>query len=178
MTCPNNTQWVLYAAGEVPPGRRLAMESHLAACDACRREAADLQKGLAALGALAAPALRPEAVAALRSRLSRAPRRPAVVVFLRQRRWAVAAAAVVVLALGAWAIVPSLMQAPGSPAASWVTDAHLQEELAEIAAGVEMLEAASAKPTAPAAAEPAEALDWSLEEIDRFIDLLRADLDA
>jgi len=178
MTCPNNTQWVLYAAGEVPPGRRHAMDAHLAACDACRREAADLQKGLAALGALAAPALRPEAVAALRSRLRQAPRRPAVVLFFRRRRWAVAAAAVFVLALGAWAIVPSLLQAPGSPAASWVTDAHLQEELAEIAAGVEMLEAASAKPTAPAATEPAAAGDWSLEEIDRFIDLLRADLDA
>jgi anti-sigma factor RsiW len=178
MTCPNNTQWVLYAAGEVPPGRRQAMDAHLAACDACRRKAADLQKGLAALGALAAPALRPEAVAALRSRLSQAPRQPAVVLFFRQRRWAVAAAAVFVLALGAWAIVPSLMQAPGSPAASWVTDAHLQEELVEIAAGVEMLEAACAKPTAPAATEPETSGDWSMEEIDRFIDLLQAEMDA
>ena len=178
MTCPNNTQWVLYAAGEVPPGRRLAMDAHLAACDACRREVAGLEKGLAALGALEAPALWPEAVAALRSRLRQTPRRPAVVVFFRRRRWAVAAAAVVVLALGAWAIVPSLMQAPGSPAVSWVTDAHLQEELAEIAAGVEMLEAACAKPTAPAATEPAEAGDWSMEEIDRFIDLLQAEMDA
>ena len=178
MTCPNNTQWVLYAAGEVPPGRRLAMDAHLAACDACRREVAGLEKGLAALGALEAPALRPEAVAALRSRLRQTPRRPAVVVFFRRRRWAVAAAAVFVLALGAWAIVPSLLQAPGSPAASWVTDAHMQEELVEIAAGVEMLEAACAKPTAPAATEPAEAGDWSMEEIERFIDLLQAEMDA
>ena len=68
MICPNNTEWVLYATGELPPPRRSELEAHLAGCEACRREAEVLARGLAALATLERePALRPQVMETLRS---------------------------------------------------------------------------------------------------------------
>ena len=175
MICPNNTEWVLYATGELPPPRRSQLEAHLAGCEACRREAEVLARGLAALATLERePALRPQVMEALRRRAGEVSRaRPAVVSLWRRYRWVAAAAAVIVFAISAAMLAPTGSRPAVTP---WVTDVHVQEEIAEITAGVEMLEACSngkAPDPAPDAAD-----DQTYEELEFFFDQLRAEVDA
>ncbi|MBM4017620.1 MAG: hypothetical protein FJ288_04700 [Planctomycetes bacterium] len=180
MSCPRNEEWVLYAAEELPARRRRALASHLAGCPACRREAAAVSRGLAALAAIEAPGLGAEAEASLRRRLAAAHRPPAVIRFLWRHRWSAAAAALVLLAVGAWMLAPPTSPTPAHPApGTWLTDVQVQAELAEIAAGVEILEAGAdgqvADATMPA---PETNGDWLLDEIDRFLEQLRAEIEA
>jgi anti-sigma factor RsiW len=181
--CPENTEWVLYVAGELPAGRRSALEAHLEACATCRREVATLRRGLAAMEVLDRDApVRPEAMETLRRRLRvaadhRPARRPLILV-LWHYRWAAAAAVLVAAAL-AWPLIPgptetiqppAATQATALPAAQWLPDAQVQEEIAEIAAGVEMLEAE------PGRSETGG--DESLDETDQMLEMLQAETDA
>jgi len=177
MICPNNTEWVLYATGELPPPRRSQLEAHLAGCEACRREAETLARGLAALATLERePAPRPQVMETLRRRAGEVSRaRPAVVSLWRRYRWVAAAAAVVVLAIGLATFTPQTPRQTAT-ATPWVTDVHVQEEIAEITAGVEILEACSngkAPDPAPAATD-----DQTYDELEFFFDQLRAEVDA
>jgi anti-sigma factor RsiW len=175
MICPNETEWVLYASGELPPSRRQVLESHLAGCDACRREAESLVRGLAALATLErTPAVRPEVMETLRARAREAATARSTVVSIWHRyRWVAAAAAVVVLAVGLATVTPKVCQPTVTP---WVTDVHLQEELAEITAGVEMLEACSNGKAPDVASDASD--DQTYEELEFFFDQLRAEVDA
>ena len=85
-TCPNETEWVLYAAGELDAARQSELRAHLAACRACSEEAARLGRGLRALRAIDRDApMRAEAMEALRRRLRAAPvRRPTILTIIRQ----------------------------------------------------------------------------------------------
>ena len=137
--CPDQTEWVLYAAGEVPAPRQDELTDHLAACDACRRELGRLRRGLEALETLeAAPPVRAEALHALRRRLAaeaqrRGKRRP------RRRRhplrWIGAAAAV---AASVVALAVLLTPEPQQPA--WPDQGQVDAEITEIAAAIELLE--------------------------------------
>jgi len=180
MICPNETEWVLYAAGELPAPRRPQLEAHLAGCEACRRQAETLARGLAALATLERePAVRPQVMETLRRRAREVSRaQPAVVSLWRRYRWVTAAAAVVVLAVGIAILGPtsSLPVAKGPGTTPWVTDVHVQEEIAEITAGVEMLETCSndkAPEPVPAATD-----DQTYEELEFFFEQLRAEVDA
>ena len=182
MICPNKTDWVLYASGELPPARRQVLEAHLAGCDACRRDAEGLARGLAALATLERePTVRPQVMETLRTRAREAAlAMPTVASLWRQYRWVAAAAAVVVLAAGLAIVVSPTAQQPAArqqPAAVWVTDAHLQEELAEITAGIEMLEARS-NGKAPDVAPAPDVDDPLYDELEFFFDQLRAEVDA
>jgi len=164
--CPDKTERVLYAAGELPDARRRDVDVHLRKCDACRRDVAALARGLAALEALdREPGLRPETLAVLRSRLRRAaparrPRRILAAIPLHYR-W-IAAAAAIVLALAVWDLGRT------RPVPDWDADA-----VTEIAAAVELLElddsaTAAAYDTTPDQA-PDDAdheLQWLLEQND------------
>jgi anti-sigma-K factor RskA len=190
--CPEKTEWVLYAAGEVPAGSRTALEAHLAACEACRSEVATLRSGLAEMEILDRDApLRPEAVETLGRRLRAAaahtPARKPLVLVLWHYRWAAAAAVLVAAAL-AWPLIqgptptapPVISPQATAPAKiQWVPDTEVQEEITEIAAGVEMLEGGyggtlcEAEPAPPRAGG-----DESLDEMDRMIEMLQAEGDA
>jgi len=190
--CPENMEWVLYAAGEVPAGRRSALEAHLAACEACRSEVATLRRGLAAMEVLDRDApVRPEAMESLRRRLRaaadhRPARRPFVLV-LWHYRWT-AAAAVLVAAVVAWSLIPGptgTIQPPAAPqatapvAAQWMPDAQVQEEITEIAAGIELLEAGeNGKLSGAKAAQTDNGSDESLDETDQMLEMLQAESDA
>lgn len=179
-TCPDNSERLLYAADELPAARRRAFESHLAACDACRAETAALVRGLTLLHDLPeAPAPRPEMTASLRRRLAlAADERAAQPRFFRitqPARWA-AAAAVLVAAVMAFVLWPkpdatTTPQAEPAQAIRWVDDLHVQDELAEITAGIEMLEAADygRVRTNGAAPKPAPAGRSIDEEVERML---------
>jgi anti-sigma factor RsiW len=137
--CPDHTEWVLYAADELPAARRAELDRHLAACDACRRDVDGLRRGLAALGSLeAAPPLRAETLAALRRRLA-AEAEPTRERPARRRhhplRWvgaaAAAAAAVIAVAL--------LLDTEPQPV-EWADAEQVDAEIAEITASLELLE--------------------------------------
>jgi len=131
---------VLYAADELPTAHRENLDRHLSACEACRRELAEVQRGLAALEALEpAPPLRAEALAALRQRLAAEPERRSARRPRRRHhplRWigAAAAAAAAVVAL-----VMVLDSDPQPPA--WAAYDQVDTEMMEISAGLELLEA-------------------------------------
>jgi anti-sigma factor RsiW len=188
--CPKPTDWLLHAAGELSPRRRRDLDAHLAACETCRAESASLARGLAALETLdRQPAVRAEAMESLRRRLGVAAAhraaRPAILTVVWRHRWA-AAAAVILVAAVAWTLAPGPkgpLPATLAPTAaaqpSWVTDIQVQEEIAEITAGVEMLESGLDARTCEATAPRAEApVDPAIDEMERFIEQLRADLDA
>jgi anti-sigma factor RsiW len=190
--CPENTEWVLYAAGELPAGRRSALEAHLEACATCRREAAVLRRGLAAMEVLDRDApVRPEAMETLKRRLRDAaahrPARRPIVLVLWHYRWT-AAAAVLVAAVMAWSLIytPTVViprvastQATALPAAQWLPDAQVQEEITEIAAGVEMLEGSENGQLCEAdPGRPDTGNDDSLDETDQMLEMLQAESDA
>jgi anti-sigma factor RsiW len=190
--CPENTEWVLYAAGELPAGRRSALEAHLEACATCRREAAALWRGLAAMEVLDRDApLRPEAMETLKQRLRDAaahrPARRPIVLVLWHYRWT-AAAAVLVAAVMAWSLIytPTVViprvastQATAPTAAQWLPDAQVQEEITEIAAGVEMLEGGENGQLSDAGPVQTDSgSNESLDEMDRMIEMLQAESDA
>jgi len=136
--CPDATDWVLYASGEMAADRRAECDAHLEACATCRDELAAVRRGVEAMQAApSAPPLRAEALRTLRDRLAdeaRAGVRPS-----RRRhpvRWltgAAAAAAAVVAAV--------LLSLPEeTPEPTWTDVAQIDDEIAEIAAGLELLE--------------------------------------
>ncbi len=122
MRCQRARKWMTAAVdGELSPRRRRALDGHLAACAACRRELAVTERMLTALEGLpmeAAVSPRLEQATLRRVRLAaadEAERAPAS----RWRRWlplpafALATAAVLVLAIG---IVRRTGEVPGAPA--------------------------------------------------------------
>ena len=122
MRCQRARKWMTAAVdGELSPRRRRALDGHLAACAACRRELAVTERMLTALEGLpmeAAVSPRLEQATLRRVRLAaadEAERAPAS----RWRRWvplpafALATAAVLVLAIG---IVRRPGGGPGTPA--------------------------------------------------------------
>src|SRR5947207_3085019 len=122
MRCQRARKWMTAAVdGELSPRRRRALDGHLAACAACRRELAVTERMLTALEGLpmeAAVSARLEQATLRRVRLAaadEAERAPAS----RWTRWlplpafALATAAVLVLAIG---IVRRTGQVPGAPA--------------------------------------------------------------
>lgn len=144
--CPDHTDWVLYAAGELDEPRRTALAAHLDGCDACRAEVATLARGLAALEALERePAMRPEALDALRRRLgaaaAHAAPRPRAQSIVYRYGW-LAAAAVLVAAAVVYSLLPPTPTAVPVPVArhQWLDEDQFVSELAEITAGVEILE--------------------------------------
>ncbi len=145
--CPDNTEWVLYATGEVPLRRRRALASHLEGCQACRRQVQAIVRGLAALDTLdRQPPVRPQALEMLRKRLSVAAARkaapPGVLARIYPYRWAAAAAVIIAVAL-AYALVPSTDRPPpvaGGTQAAWMDETRFEEEIAEISTEIEMLE--------------------------------------
>jgi len=185
--CPKNTEWVLYAAGELPPRPRSALRKHLESCETCRREVRDISRGLRAMEEIDrnAPS-RPEAIETLRRRLRVAaanrPARPTVLEISRRYGWLAAAAAIILASL-LWTALP---RGPGHlpplaplPAAGFVTDAQVQEELAEITAGVEILEHADNGQTYVAAPARPDNLDQELQdEYDWLMDALWAETNA
>jgi len=138
--CPKNTEWVLYAADELPADRRADLEAHLAACAACRGEWESLRRGLAAMKSLPRePQVRPEAMESLRRRLRVAAAhkaaRPTVLAAVRRYGWVAAAAAIVVAAV-LWGVRPPADRTPAVRAG----DRDVAEEITEIAAAIEFLE--------------------------------------
>jgi len=136
--CPDPTEWVLYAAGEVPAPRREELDAHLARCEACRRELAPLRRGLEALQALGSPPpVRAEALHALRRRLAaegrrrQRPRRPR-----HAFRWLGAAAA----AAAAVIVVLAILLEPEPQQPSWPDEEQVDAEIADIAATLDLLE--------------------------------------
>ena len=122
MRCQRARKWMTAAVdGELSPRRRRALDGHLAACAACRRELAVTERMLTALEGLpmeAAVSARLEQATLRRVRLAaadEAERAPAS----RWTRWlplpafALATAAVLVLAIG---IVRRTGEVPGAPA--------------------------------------------------------------
>ncbi len=122
MRCQRARKWMTAAVdGELSPRRRRALDGHLAACAACRRELAVTERMLTALEGLpmeAAVSARLEQATLRRVRLAAADegeRAPAS----RWTRWlplpafALATAAVLVLAIG---IVRRVGEVPGAPA--------------------------------------------------------------
>jgi anti-sigma factor RsiW len=188
--CPDNSEWVLWAADEVTPDRRRELDAHRATCEACRRESASLSRGMTAL-AHVSPVVAPsaDAMRMLRQRLAvekaKKAAQPWILTFFHQHRGAAAAAAVLVVAFVVFMAVP---QHPGSVQLAsnnnitkdWPTDAYVQMELAKITAGVELLETTdslAALDVAPPYAAPAKvttpdepAVDdpdaWWWEEVD------------
>jgi anti-sigma factor RsiW len=134
MRCQRAQKWMTAAVdGELAPRRRRALDAHLAACAACRRELAVTERMLAALEGLpmeAAVSPRLEQATLRRVRLAaadEAERGPAS----RWTRWlplpafALATAAVLVLAFG---IVRRTGQVPGAPAVRPVPTAVAKSE--------------------------------------------------
>jgi len=161
--CPDSTDWVLYAADELPADRREDLDRHLSACETCRRELAEVRRGLAALDALEpAPPLRAEALASLRRRLAaEAERRSAPRRRHHPLRWVGAAAAAAAAAVVALVILQD--SDPQPPA--WAAYDQVDAEIVEISAGLELLEADTSAfawdapetdPPAPADAPPGQ----------------------
>ncbi|MBL7139637.1 MAG: hypothetical protein ISS74_01875 [Planctomycetes bacterium] len=138
--CPDMTEWVLYAAGEASPDQRTTLSAHLEACQACRAELEAVRRGVEALGALdPAPPVRAEALASLRDRLAAQRRRPRARTGLRRKAyrygWAAVAAAAAAIVLAVF------LSTPDADNHAWADSADVENEIVEIAAELELLEA-------------------------------------
>jgi anti-sigma factor RsiW len=182
--CPKSADLVLYAAGEMDPATAETVRCHLDACEACRAEVARLARGLAALALLERePALRPEAAARIERRLERhiagradatQSRRPWIVRFRPYLRQALAAAAVLLLAVGVWLA--------GRPADLGELD-DTDEAILELAVAVELLEIGEDTDEEADLAEPESETvpawdEESLEEIELLLELMTLEEDA
>ena len=133
--CPEQSEWVLYAAVELPAPRRDVLQPHLESCAACREEMAAVSRGLASLAVLdREPALRPRAAAVLRGRLAdaaeRRAARPWILTFVSRHRWAAAAAVIL------WVTLAAAIFAPVRPTAhNWLTDTQVADEITAITGG-------------------------------------------
>jgi len=136
--CPDATEWVLYASGEVAAGRRHELDEHLQTCPACQAELNSLRRGFEALDTLApVPPLRADVLHALRNRLAAEVRATHACPSRRRHpvRWLAGAAAV-----AAAVLVAVLINLPESPEPTWTDVAQMDEEIVEITAGLELLE--------------------------------------
>jgi hypothetical protein len=195
--CPDHCEWVLWAADEATPERRRELEAHRAACEACRRESAAVARGLGALALVESHATpSPQAMKSLRAKLDAAVARraatPRLILFVNRHRWAASAAAVFVLAVAVWTILPQRHIAtptyvhlmPVAPAHTPAralprTDAQIQDDLARITAAFEMMEAtdvAVAQELTPAT--PATSPDAEIDELEQLMESLQAEFDA
>ncbi len=166
--CPDKTDLVLYAAGEMPSGDARALEAHLAACPACHDEVVDLKRGLAALAHLERePALPPRLARTVENHT--APRaRPRI---RSPWRWAAAAAAILVAAVGVWTLMQPKETDPfpdPAPTAAR-SDELVGEALDEIDLAIRLIEADEADEVAAVA--PAWDSD-ALDEIELLLDVL------
>jgi hypothetical protein len=182
--CPDNSEWVLWAADEVEPELRRRLEAHRAVCGDCRRESAAVARGLGALGCLSAAEPRAEAMVALRRKLEAAAQKraatPRVIRLFNRHRWAASAAAVFVLAIGVWSFIPRAEQQiiilPRS-------DVQVQDDLTRITADIMMLETADSvaihelAPVRPTV-DPATVPNPDVDEFDMLMDALQAEMDA
>jgi hypothetical protein len=204
--CPKETEWVLYAAEELPAARQDELRAHLAGCEVCRRQAETLTRGLSALSALPREtALRPEAVDVLRQRLRVAAAdkqaRPTVLAVLLRWRWAAAAAVILAVAL-VWpaprntvVVVqqpqPTPKRSPVQPpevvpvpvlaktAPRFTPDAAIREELAEITARIELLQAADTgrmPEVSPTLAPPSD--EDPVDELEQLLEYWESELDT
>jgi len=187
--CPDNSEWVLWGADEVTPDRHRELDAHRATCDACRRESASVARGMTALARMDRTVEpRAEAMVSLRRRMAevRAEKaaRPRVLTFLYSHRWSAAAAAVFVMAFVAWTAVAPPTHPTDTVAVKVRTDAQVQEDLARIAASLEMLESADSAvameltPAHPAPAQPLDTEDPYMDEFEQLMDALEAETDT
>jgi hypothetical protein len=151
-TCPNETEWVLYVAGELDAARAAELHAHLASCQACARQASRLARGLKALEMIDRDVpMRPQAMDALRRRLQTEAARPKSTILTLVRRWPWAAAASLLLALTlAWAMWPSkptttipreiVKNNVTNPPVHFTPDSAIQDRLTEISIDVLMME--------------------------------------
>lgn len=175
--CPDETELVLYAAGELPAARQDFLKAHVAECAACRREAGAIARGLAALAHLeSGPALSADALERLQQRLrhAEADRRPVrtPAVILRRLRpaapagpfaWALAAAAALVLGLLVWTTV--------QPAAPLPTEYATGEGILEAEVALELLKADDYHAPSPLLVAEEQPLD----EVEVLMDVLSSD---
>jgi|WetSurMetagenome_2_1015567.scaffolds.fasta_scaffold20435_4 hypothetical protein len=176
-TCPRETDWVLYATGELDAVRAAELRVHLASCQACTHQVASLTRGLAALEMIDRDApMRAEAMDALRRRLAAEPARSQPTILVLARRWPWAAAAsillVVTLAWALWPATPTVEIAIGSgpkPVIHYPTDSAIQDKLTEMSIMVDIMESndRSAVPTVPAVAPRSQ--DMDLEEYYEYL---------
>ncbi|MDK1032152.1 MAG: zf-HC2 domain-containing protein, partial [Planctomycetia bacterium] len=159
---------VLLVTGDADEARRERLEAHLAACSACREELERQRASWRAVAALGIDTPSAEAMAALRSEMRRAQlrRRKLRVIRIRALRWVGAAAAVLVLAIGWYAINPG-------PAPE-IVGVALDEQLRQIAVDVEELSAET-----PAdeeyLADAGMDMDEEIYYVEQDIDMLRSD---
>ena len=160
MRCQRAQKWMTAAVdGELAPRRRRALDAHLAACAACRRELAVTERMLTALEGLpmeAAVSARLEQATLRRVRLAaldEAERAPAS----RWTRWlplpafALATAAVLVLAIG---IVRRTGGVPGAPAVRPAPKVDAQAPSSPLSPPHRFAKALPAKPPAKLAEAP------------------------
>ena len=160
MRCQRARKWMTAAVdGELSPRRRRALDGHLAACAACRRELAVTERMLAALEGLpmeAAVSARLEQATLRRVRLAaadEAERAPAS----RRARWlplpafALATAAVLVLAIG---IVRRAGEVPGPPAVRPAPKVDAQAPPSPLSPPRRIVKALPAEPPAKLAEAP------------------------
>ncbi len=160
MRCQRARKWMTAAVdGELSPRRRRALDGHLAACAACRRELAVTERMLAALEGLpmeAAVSARLEQATLRRVRLAaadEAERAPAS----RWRLWlplpafALATAAVLVLAIG---IVRRAGEVPGPPAVRPAPKVDAQAPPSPLSPPRRIVKALPAEPPAKLAEAP------------------------
>ena len=175
--CPEQSEWVLYAADELPASRRDVLQAHLESCAACREEMAAVSRGLASLAVLdREPALRPRAAAVLRGRLAdaadRRAARPWILTFVSRHRWAAAAAVIL------WVTLAAAIFAPIHPTPhNWLTDTQVTDEITAITAAVDMLErgdtALALENGVNHQAPPADKID---DEVEQFLQDLSNEL--
>ena len=159
---------VLLVTGDADEAQRERLEAHLAACSACREELERLVVSWRAVAALGIDAPSAEAMAALQPEIRRVQlgRQKLRVIRIRALRWAGAAAAVLVLAIGWYAINPG----PGPE----IVGVALDEQLRQIAVDVEEL-IAETPADEEYLADAGTDVDEEIYYVEQDIDMLRSD---